>query len=192
MSSAHHDERIAKRADSGDARTNRLSLDRAVTENRENTDGIRNAERHAMLRDVNTLLPVPPPIDGYHLVWLTTTNSKDSLEQRFRLGYTLVKPEELPDFRIATQKSGEVIADRIQINEMVLAKIPMELWLQDLQYLHHDLPAQQVNSLKDSVRFMQDGKGRDVAYTGGEFKNGATEGYAMLGRNKAPNFAGIQ
>lgn len=188
------DERIAKRTSDGDARQNRLVSDRTITEDRDTTDKIRASERRAMLRDTNTLLPVPPKLAGYHLVWLTTTNQKDPLEQRFRLGYELVKPEELPDFKISTQKSGEVTSDRIQVNEMVLAKIPEELWLQDMKTLHYDEPRDAINNLRESVQFSTDGKGRKVAYSGAGFQDGVSEGFQTLKglAGNFNNFAGVQ
>ena len=143
-----------------------------------------------MLRDVNTLLPVPPQIPGYHLCYLTTTNQKDSLEYRFRVGYELVKPSELPGFAPA-QKAGEASSDRIMVNEMVLAKIPHDIWESDMKYLHHDLPLEQIQALKSRVHVGEDGKGNPLGYTGGEFKNGVSDGYAQLGRVRAPSFAGI-
>lgn len=186
------DERIAKRADNGAARADRSSSDRPTTENRELTDSVRKQERYAMLRDVNTLLPQPPELPGYHLCWLTTTNNKDTLENRSRLGYTLVNPSEMPDFKIASQKDGQLTNDRIQVNEMVLAKIPYDLWLEDMTYLHHDLPAQEIRGLRDKVNIGQDGRGRKVAYTGGEFSNGVADGYDTLISTKPANFAGVQ
>ena len=186
------DARVAKRSDNGDARANRLSDDRPITENRENTDTVRGAERYAMLRDVNTLLPVPPELPGFHLCWLTTTNNKDNLENRFRLGYSLVKPEELPGFCKNSQKDGDIVTDRITVNEMVLAKIPMDLWKGDMIHLHHTVPNESIQNLKDSVRIGQDGRGRNVAYTGGEFNSGVADGYASLGGTKAPTLAGIR
>jgi hypothetical protein len=193
MASAdNQDERIAKRADNGSARADRLTTDRTITENREKTDAVRAAERHAMLRDTNTLLPIPPDMPGYHLVWLTTTNSKDSLETRFRLGYELVKRAELPDFALNSQKGGDLTEDRISVNEMVLAKIPYDLWVQDMTYLHHTLPNESAKNLRDSVRIGQDGKGRNVAYTGGDFNGGVSDGFNSLGQAKAPNFVGIR
>jgi len=186
------DARVAKRSDSGEVRASRSAEDRSITENRENTDTVRGAERYAMLRDVNTLLPIPPEMPGFHLVWLTTTNSKDSLETRFRLGYSLVKPEELPGFCKNSQKDGELTTDRITVNEMVLAKIPMDIWKEDMIYLHHTVPNESAKNLKDSVRIGQDGKGRNVAYTGGEFNSGVADGYSSLGAAKAPTLAGIR
>ena len=192
MAEPQSDERIAKRADNGVARTDRLTLDRSHTENREKTDSVRVSERQALLRDTNTLLPIPPEMPGYHLIWLTTTNQKDSVEQRQRLGYELVKRSELPDFALNSQKSGELTEDRIMINEMVLAKIPHELWIQDMTYLHHTMPNDSAKNLRDSVRIGQDGKGRNVAYTGGEFNSGVADGYNSLGQAKPPTFVGIR
>jgi hypothetical protein len=180
-----------ERLNNADERANRLSADRAVTENREVTDAQRRAERFSMLRDVNTLLPVPPELPGYHLCWLTTTNNKDTLEHRYRLGYSLVKPEELPGFKLDSQKSGEATSDRIMVNEMVLAKIAHDTWIEHMTYLHHDLPQETMKNLRDSVRIGQDGRGRSVAYSGGDFKEGVSDGYNSLVSNKVPTFAGI-
>lgn len=193
MASAENpDERIAKRADNGVARADRLSSDRSITENRENTDSVRRSERFAMLRDTNTLLPVPPDLPGYHMFWATTNNQKDTVEQRQRLGYELVKRSELPEFALNSQKSGEITDDRIMINEMVLMKIPHDLWIQDMTYLHHTMPTDSAKNLRDSVRIGSDGKGRNVAYTGGEFNSGVSDGFNSLGQAKPPTFVGIR
>lgn len=186
------DERIAKRADNGSARTDRLTLDRSTTENREKTDSVRKQERYAMLRDTNTLLPIPPEMPGYHLIWLTTNNNKDTIESRQRLGYELVKRAELPDFCLNSQKSGDLTDDRICVNEMVLAKIRHDDWIEDMTYLHHTVPHESAKNLRDSVRIGQDGKGRNVAYTGGGFNSGVSDGYSHLGQAKPPTFVGIR
>lgn len=183
------DERIAKRATASNSRSERA--DRNLTEDREVSDQLRRDERNAMLRDVNTLLPVPPELPGYHLCWLTTTNNKDPLEQRFRLGYELVKPGELPGFLLNTQKAGEATSDRIMVNEMVLAKIDRKLWESDMRHLHHDLPLEQVQALKNKVRIGEDGRGQKIGYTGGEFRGGVSDGYESLGKAPAPSFTGV-
>lgn len=185
------DARIAKRAGNGSARTNRLTEDRAATENRETSDSVRRAERRAMLSDVNTLLPPPPKMAGWHLFWATTTNTKDSVEQRQRLGYEFVTKAELPDFNISTQKSGETTEDRIMVNEMVLMKINEADFIDDMMYKHHDLPAESIENLKNSVHFERDGKGRQVAYTGGEFQGGLSDGFQGLKANSAPFLKGV-
>jgi hypothetical protein len=188
---SHQDERIARRASSSEARADRLASDRAATENRETNDATRLEEKLAILRDVNTKLPTPPEIPGYHLCWLTTTNQSDPLEHRFRLGYELVKPSELPGFALPTQQSGEATSDRIAINEMVLAKIEQKQWLAYMKHLHHDLPIEQANNLKNSVQIQEDGRGRKVAYTGGEFSRGVSDGFASIGKAPPPSFVGV-
>lgn len=192
MASIDSDERIAKRADNGVARRGRPSIDRNITQNRENSDPIRRAERRAMLSDVNTLLPHPPKMPGYHLFWATTTNTKDSVETRQRLGYAFVTRDELPDFALNTQKSGEATDDRIMINEMVLMKINEQDWEDDMLYKHHDLPNESIDNLKSGINVMKDGRGQNVAYTGGDFSNGVSDGFASLGRYREPTLEGVR
>ena len=43
-------------------------------------------------------LPKLPSMDGWHLCWLSTTNSYDSIDKRMRLGYVPVKSDELPGY----------------------------------------------------------------------------------------------
>ncbi len=191
MSSNDSDERIAKRADNGVARRGRPPADRPVTQNRENSDSLRRAERRAMLSDVNTLLPNPPKMPGYHLFWATTTNQKDSVEQRQRLGYEFVTRAELPDFHLSSQKSGELTEDRIMVNEMVLMKIDEQDFIDDMLYKHHDLPKEAIDNLKNSVRMERDGKGRNIAFTGGEFQGGMADGFRNLQSNSTPSLEGV-
>ncbi len=100
------DERIAKRASSGEARADRVAQERQQTEDRGSTDAVRREERFAALKDVNIKLPTPPEMPGWHLCWLTTTNQSDTLEWRFRVGYELVKREEIPGFAVGSQQLG--------------------------------------------------------------------------------------
>lgn len=185
------DERIAKRASQGEARADRSVSDRPTTEDREATDATRLDEKLSILRDVNTKLPTPPEIPGYKLCWLTTTNQSDPLEHRFRLGYTLVNPSELPGFAMSSQQSGSGTSDRITVNEMVLAKIEKDLWVKYMTHLHHDLPREMADNLKNSVRIEEDGRGRKMAFTGGEFNRGQSEGFDALGKSRPANFTGI-
>lgn len=185
------DERIAKRALANETHADRAASDRPVTENRESTDILRNEELFAMVRDVNTKLPSPPAIPGYHMCWLTTTNQSDPIEHRLRIGYQLVKQFELPGFSLPTQQSAQVSDDHIRVNEMVLAKIGIDRFNTIMKYLHHDLPLEQVQTLKNSIRIQKDGRGNDVAYTGDGFQSGISDGFSSLGRARAPSFAGV-
>ena len=93
------DERIKK--STGLGREDRKMEDRAVSENRE----INEDERVAMFRQqfFQSSLPDLPKIDGYHTCWLTTTNPRDSLQGRIRLGYEPVKPEDVPGVNTCAQ-----------------------------------------------------------------------------------------
>lgn len=192
MTGVDSDDRIAKRADNGVARRGRPPLDRSHTQDRSSIDSVRRAERRAMLSDVNTLLPNPPKIPGYHLFWATTTNTKDSIENRQRLGYAFVTRAELPDFMLSTQKAGEATEDRIMVNEMVLMKINEQDWEDDMLYKHHDLPNESLDNLKNQVNVMKDGRGRDVGFTGGDFQNGLSDGFASLSKYKQPTLEGVR
>lgn len=180
-SDSNEDARVAKRDNYSGARRGRPAADRSATHDRENSDAIRRAERRAMLNDINTLLPNPPKIPGFHLFWATTTNQKDPIEFRQRLGYTFVTPEEVPDFRLdQSQKAGEATSDRIMVNEMVLMKIREDDFVGDMLDKHHYQPKEMIENLSNSVRMDRDGKGRQVAFTGGDFRDGKAEGYHGL------------
>lgn len=186
---ANRDDRLIQGARNvSEERVNRVDEDRPETEDRTKTDKLRLAERLAMLESVDTVLPTPPILPGFHTCWLTTTNPNDSLERRFQLGYELVKPEEIRGrMAFATQKSGEsTSADRVTINEMVLAKLPEELYLAYLKHSHHTRPLEQENAINGSnvISQMKDGRGKAIGIVEGE-------GHNDLGRPRAPRFDGV-
>mgnify|MGYP003704959851 CR=1 FL=1 len=116
------DERLKKSA--GSNRTNRAEVDRQATENRE----VSETERLEMFRQqlFQSALPDLPKIPGYHTVWLTTTNPRDSIQGRIRLGYEPVKPEDVPGWEYATIKTGDW-QGFIGVNEMLAFKLPISL-----------------------------------------------------------------
>jgi hypothetical protein len=95
------DERLKKSADEG--RENRAMTDRVITENREVSEN----ERVEMFRQnlFQSSLPDLPDLPGWHMCWLTTTNSRDSIQMRIRLGYEPVKPEDVPGWEYASLKT---------------------------------------------------------------------------------------
>jgi hypothetical protein len=68
-------------------------------------------ERRKMWSDewTQTALPKVPPLPGWHLCWLSTTNSYDSIDKRMRLGYVPVTADEFPGFENYRVKAGEQI-----------------------------------------------------------------------------------
>ena len=66
-------------------------------------------EQMKMWKDewTQSALPAVPEVKGWHLCWLSTTNSYDSIDKRIRLGYVPVKVEEFPGFENYRVKAGE-------------------------------------------------------------------------------------
>ena len=144
------DERLKKTKDVG--REDRAMEDRAVTENREVSDD----DRLEMFRQqfFQAALPDLPKIPGYHVCWLTTTNPRDTINMRMRLGYEPVKPEDIPGWEASTVKSGEW-QGLIGVNEMLAFKLPLSLYEKYMQEAHHDAPTRELEKLSDTADFLQ-------------------------------------
>lgn len=144
------DERLKKSA--GDGRENRAMQDRAMAENRQVTED----ERVEMFRQqfFQSSLPDLPPIDGYHVCWLTTTNPRDSIQMRIRLGYEPVKPEDVPGWEYATLKTGDWVGF-IGINEMLAFKLPLSLYEKFMREAHHDAPLREEEKLTETAEFLE-------------------------------------
>lgn len=168
------DDRLAKEV--GASRRSRQSEDRQVTENRVISDN----DRLRMFQNqlFNDALPDLPVIPGWHLCWLTTTNTRDSIHRRMQLGYEPVRPEEVPGMEYATQKTGEW-AGMIGVNEMLAFKLPMSLYEMFMQEAHHDAPNREEGKLSDTADFIRNQGARDNVEIYEE------EGYSDL-RHSAP------
>lgn len=144
------DERLKKSA--GDNRENRAMQDRTSTESRALSDD----ERVEMFRQQfhQSSLPDLPQIPGWHCCWLTTTNNRDSIHMRMRLGYEPLKPEDVPGWDYVTLKTGEY-QGFIGVNEMLAFKLPMSLYEKYMQEAHHDAPLREEEKLSDTAEFME-------------------------------------
>lgn len=128
-------------------------------------------------------LPDLPPMKGFHVCWLTTTNPKDSIQARQRLGYQLIKTGEIPGFDYANVKTGEY-AGYIGINEMLAAKLPLELYESYMTISHHEQPLEEEGAIIENVL-------KEAEKTHG-FISGVNleSGTAQLGKGPAaPRFA---
>lgn len=143
------DERLKKSADN---RESRAVQDRAVTESREVTED----DRLEMFRQqlFQSALPDLPKIPGWHLCWLTTTNPRDSIQGRMRLGYEPVKPEDVPGWEHASLKTGDW-AGFIGVNEMLAFKLPVSLYEKFMKEAHHDAPLREEEKLSDTAEFLE-------------------------------------
>lgn len=145
------DERLKR--EPGLGRRSRQMDDRAATERRDLSDDDRVEMFRAQL--FNDALPDLPEIPGFHMIWLTTTNPRDSIHRRMQLGYEPVKPEDVPGMEYASIKTGEY-QGLIGINEMVAFKLPMPLYLRFMQEAHHDAPMREEGKLADTADFLRD------------------------------------
>lgn len=137
----------------GVARRSRAMDDRQVTEDRVISDD----ERLEMFRMnlYNDALPNIPDIPGYHVCWLTTTNKSDSIQQRLRLGYELIRAEDVPGMGSISLKTGEY-AGCVAINEMIAAKLPLGLYYRYMQEAHHDAPLREEQKLEETAQLMRE------------------------------------
>lgn len=121
----------------GKRANDRAMSDRSVTEAAELSDD----ERVDLLRMsyFQSALPDLPQIPGFHVCWLTTTNPRDSIIGRERLGYQLLRAADVPGWEYSAASSGQ-FEGAIMVNEMVAAKLPMRLYQRYMAESHHKEP----------------------------------------------------
>lgn len=113
---------------------------------------ISDSDRLKMFMDtfINSSLPGIPEIPGFHLCWLSTTNTRDTVAARLRVGYVLVKPEEIPGYENYKITNGQY-EGLVGQNEMLLAKLPASLYQLYMTEVHHNLPAEEAAKLRYSA-----------------------------------------
>lgn len=176
------DERL-KKASATAVRGDRVEADSSRTQ----LDGTAMSmeERRRMMRSEWTqeVLPTPPANPGWHYCWLSTTNSTDPIYKRVQKGYEPVKSSEIPGFAQYRMDQGE-FEGCIACNEMILFKLPEELYQDYMTYLHYELPNEEESMLRANATAAvngQDSNGREL---------GNVEGFDSLGtRVRPPQFA---
>jgi len=128
-------------------------------------------ERRKMWKDewTQSALPQVPELKGFHLCWLSTTNSYDSIDKRMRLGYTPVMAEEIPGYENWRVKAGEHVGF-IACNEMLLFKIPLDRYQEVMAYFHHEAPLEETEKIRRNAEQNQgsDRSGRRLGQIEGE------------------------
>ena len=131
-------------------------------------------------------LPKVPEIPGWHLCWLSTTNSYDSIDKRMRLGYVPVRADEFPGFENFRVKAGQH-EGFVACNEMLLFKLPMEIYQDVMLQMHHEAPMDEADKIRVQVEQLQgqrDSSCRSLTQVEGE-------GFGSIDQNvKNPIFQG--
>lgn len=122
-----------------------------------NPDDIARRERLEAFRDKwqNSALPDIPgdSIPGMHLCWLSSTNTYDSIDKRMALGYEPVKAEELgKGFEGLGKMNSGKFEGCISCNEMVLFKIPEDVYQEVMRMLHLEDPIEHQRNITANVR----------------------------------------
>ncbi len=129
-----------------------------------------------------------PSLGGWHLCWLSTTNSYDSIDKRIRLGYVPVKSEEFPGYEDYRVKAGEHVG-YISCNEMLLFKLPMDVFQEVMTHMHYDKPREESEKIRVQVENLQgarDSNGRSLVSTEGEGLGNFSDNQS----NRTPVFSG--
>lgn len=147
------DLRRANRAEADDGRDPTAARADTRADERLLTDEERlDAFRMGMLKGT---LPDLPTIAGYHTCWLTTTNPRDPIHGRLRLGYELIKASEIPGWDHSTLKTGEY-AGCVGVNEMLAAKLPLRLYQMYMAEVHYDAPNREAGKLTANIDLLKE------------------------------------
>jgi hypothetical protein len=131
------------------------------------------AERRKLMRRewVQEVLPTPPEIPGFHLCWVSTTNSTDPVHKRMQLGYQPVKVTEVPGFEQYRIADGGQFDGCVACNEMLLFKIPLDVYQDIMSIYHYDMPLEQEQSIFEQVasKSERDSSNRQLNSVEGDF-----------------------
>jgi hypothetical protein len=162
------DERIKRNTKQG--RESRAQMD--VSRQEPEKQFVSSEERRRAFRSewLQEALPTPPEIPGFHLCWLSSTNQYDPIHKRLRLGYSAVKADEIAGFDHLRVKSGEH-EGFIACNEMLLFKIPMDVYQDLMAEMHHYAPLDEQEKIKvqqDQLLNSRDSQGKPLVQIEGE------------------------
>ena len=138
------DERLVKNTASNNQTRDNRADDRMSAESALAT----TSERRRMFREfTQEALPTPPPNPEWHYCWLSTTNQYDPIYKRMRMGYQPVKADEMPEFTHLRLKAGEY-EGCVSINEMVLFKLPQEVYQELMAEYHYHMPLEEEERIR--------------------------------------------
>lgn len=111
-----------------------------------------------MITDDNyDILPGLPQDDPeWHYCWLSTTNQQDSITRRMQRGYEPVRAEDVPgsrDLQHYSTNTGQY-AGCVQVNEMVLFRVPRRIWEMQMEEYHQRRPAEFEEAIRSKDQAM--------------------------------------
>jgi hypothetical protein len=156
------DDRLANRA--GEVIASRNTAPEADIARRERLDAFRDKWANSALPDLPKDI-----IPGFHLCWLSTTNTYDSIDKRMALGYEPVKAGELGrGFEALGKMSSGKFEGCVSCNEMVLFKLPEDVYQEVMRMLHLEDPLEHQRNITAQVRdTAQSNKGGRSVLEGG-------------------------
>jgi hypothetical protein len=152
------DDRLANRA--GEVVASRNTASEADLARKERLDAFRDKWANSALPDLPKDI-----IPGFHLCWLSTTNTYDSIDKRMALGYEPVKAGELgKGFEALGKMSSGKFEGCVSCNEMVLFKLPEDVYQEVMRMLHLEDPLEHQRNITAQVRDTAQGNkgGRSV------------------------------
>ena len=140
------DDRMAERAQEVIERS--MTADPDDVARRERLDAFRDKWQNSALPDIPA-----GTLPGMHLCWLSTTNTYDSIDKRMALGYEPVKAAELgKGFEGLGKMNSGKFEGCISCNEMVLFKLPEDVYQEVMRLLHLEDPLEHQRNITANVR----------------------------------------
>jgi hypothetical protein len=140
------DDRLADRVQ--EVADRKLITDPEGAVRRERLDAFRDKWANSALPDLpNGIIP------GFHLCWLSQTNTYDTIDKRMALGYEPVKASELgAGFDALGKMTSGKFEGCVTCNEMVLFKLPEDVYQEVMRMLHLEDPLEHQRNITAQVR----------------------------------------
>jgi hypothetical protein len=140
------DDRLADRVQ--EVADRKLITDPEGAVRRERLDAFRDKWANSALPDLpNGIIP------GFHLCWLSQTNTYDTIDKRMALGYEPVKASELgAGFDALGKMTSGKFEGCVTCNEMVLFKLPEDVYQEVMRMLHLEDPLEHQRNITAQLR----------------------------------------
>jgi hypothetical protein len=143
------DEKIKRNTNSG--REGRSSQDSGRSAPEDSFESAVHRRERFRNQFMQQALPRVPEIDGYHLCWLSSTNGYDTIDSRIRIGYSPVKSSEMKGFNHPSMSVTDGGDDIVRCNEMILYKIPNDVYQDIMLEMHHYAPLDESEKVRSGA-----------------------------------------